>query len=144
MRIAQVTPGPEHRALAEELGRRGHAAQPFGGADAALAAFARIDEFDLVHLHVDAVRLPLVARQSTPAVVTVYDVIDPDQAQECHRRFRHVAFVAASDDLRRAMPWMHWHATIAEDDAGAYLPIYEQLRAERAAEHPPRRAATGH
>src|SRR5687768_5356160 len=130
MRIAQVTARPD-MPLAEELNRQGHAAKLFTSNDSLHAVFARIDEFDLVHLHLDAVHLPLTARQSTPAVVTIYRELDEDQIQECYRRFRHVAFVAASDDVRRSMPWLHWSATCRDGDADCYLRIYDRLCHER-------------
>lgn len=128
--------------LTEELVRRGHQVTLFATADSITSArlvpgapaalrpagrdrfahiyhvamldevYARADEFDVVHAHVDCLHFPLALRSPVPWLTTIHGRLDLEDIVACYRRFAALPFVSISNDQRRPMPWLHWRATV--------------------------------
>jgi glycosyltransferase involved in cell wall biosynthesis len=106
--------------------------------------FARIDEFDLVHFHIDCLHFPLTARSSVPAVTTLHGRLDLDEILTCYQRFRNLSFVSISDHQRQPMPWLDWAGTVHHglpldlhtpvERPGDYLAFLGRLSPEKGAE----------
>jgi glycosyltransferase involved in cell wall biosynthesis len=146
--------------LTEELVRRGHEVTLFASGDSVTSAelvpgcaralrlegktqahlpyhltmidevFARIDEFDLLHFHIDCIHFPLTARHSVPALTTLHGRLDLDDIHQCYERFKNLSFVSISDHQRAPMPWLDWAGTVHHG-----LPLDLHTPVERPGEH---------
>jgi glycosyltransferase involved in cell wall biosynthesis len=146
--------------LTEELVRRGHDVTLFASGDSLTGAelvpgcaralrldgksqahlpyhltmldevFARVDEFDLVHFHIDCIHFPLTARHSVAALTTLHGRLDLDDIHECFQHFKNLSFVSISDDQRAPMPWLDWAGTVHHG-----LPLDLHTPVERPGDH---------
>lgn len=72
----------------------------------------RIEEFDVVHFHVDGVHLPLCRHAKRPTVTTLHGRLDLPDLLPLYREYRDVPVVSISDHQREPLPWIDWRATI--------------------------------
>lgn len=138
-------------ALTEELVRRGHDVTLFASADSCTAAtlvpcaaralrledalsdavaytlieldmaYARADEFDLIHNHCDYLAFPFARRSTTPTVTTMHGRLDLPEVRRLNARFPEQPLVSISDAQREALPDANWLATVYNGiDLGAY------------------------
>ena len=72
-----------------------------------------IDEFDIVHAHIDWIHLPLLRRLGVPFVTTLHGRLDLPNIDTCvGRYFAESAFVSISDAQRGPLPSAHWVGTV--------------------------------
>lgn len=73
----------------------------------------RIDDFDIVHFHIDylhfpfSVHLPLMKH-----VTTLHGRLDIPELQEVYKQFYSIPIVSISDYQRSPIPWANWQATV--------------------------------
>ena len=129
-------------ALVEELVRRGHEVTLFATGDSETSAtlvpiveralrldpdchdymphqvlelaraFARADQFDFIHSHVDYHAFPLARFVKTPMVTTLHGRLDLLDLQELYYEFSDMPVISISNNQRRPLPHANWLATV--------------------------------
>ncbi len=118
---------------------------PAAALAASLAAIAeQAAEFDVVHLHIDWVPLPLLTRLGVPFVTTCHGRLDLPGLPDVIRRFPKAPFVSISDNQRRPLANANWVGTIYHGlprdlfrpryEAGSYLAFLGRLTSEKGPE----------
>ncbi len=76
--------------------------------------YARADEFDVIHSHLDLLTLPFVASTDVPSLLTLHGRLDIDAAQEVFPRYPAAPLVSISDAQRRPLAGsrQNWVATV--------------------------------
>jgi glycosyltransferase involved in cell wall biosynthesis len=72
----------------------------------------RVDEFDLLHCHLDYYPFSLFSRQSTPFVTTLHGRLDLPELQPVFDTFSDVPVISISNAQRRPLPQAHWLRTV--------------------------------
>jgi glycosyltransferase involved in cell wall biosynthesis len=72
----------------------------------------RIDEFDVVHSHLDYFGYPMARAGRRPVVTTLHGRLDLPDLQPLYRAFAEVPLVSISDAQRKPLPDANWAATI--------------------------------
>ncbi len=128
--------------LTEELVRRGHEVTLFASGDsrtsarlvpiveralwhdaryrdagplwaAALGRVTRhVDEFDVVHSHVEFSLYPVARLCRTPVISTLHGRLDRPELAPLYREFRDLPLVSISDAQRAPLPDVNWVATV--------------------------------
>ena len=129
-------------ALTEELARRGHDVTLFATGDSRTSArlvpivdrpiwshnqfsdptpfhvvelgqvARRIDEFDVVHSHLDYLTFPVARCAARPVVTTLHGRLDVPELEPLFREFREPAVVSISNSQRAPLPTANWVATV--------------------------------
>ena len=71
-----------------------------------------VDQFDIVHNHLDFVGFPLVRAAPCPVVTTLHNRLDFPEFGPLYREFADARLVSISDAQRRPLPWACWMRTI--------------------------------
>jgi glycosyltransferase involved in cell wall biosynthesis len=74
--------------------------------------YARAEEFDLIHNHVDYLAFPTAATCRTPTLTTTHGRLDLPEVQRVYQGFADHPLVAISDDQRSWLPAANWVATV--------------------------------
>ena len=76
--------------------------------------YARADEFDVIHSHLDLLTLPFVASTEVPTLLTLHGRLDIDAAQQVFPRYPSAPLVSISDAQRRPLAGspQNWVATV--------------------------------
>ena len=73
----------------------------------------KADEFDVLHVHIDWVHIPLLRRLGVPFLTTLHGRLDhPALGTLCRDWFAGAAFVSISDAQRSPLPNVHWAGTV--------------------------------
>jgi glycosyltransferase involved in cell wall biosynthesis len=73
---------------------------------------ANLDEFDVIHSHLDYWGFPLVRCASAPVLTTLHGRLDLPELQPLYRRFRDVPLVSISNAQREPVQWANFVATV--------------------------------
>src|SRR3954470_17952536 len=128
--------------LTEDLVRRGHDVTLFASGDSRTAAelvpivpralrldpntrdclphnmllvdevYARADEFDIIHFHVDLIHCPLFRSLAERTVTTLHGALDSPDLQPFYRKFPEMPLVSISHAQRAPMSPVNWVATV--------------------------------
>jgi glycosyltransferase involved in cell wall biosynthesis len=100
-----------------------------------------IDDFDIVHYHVDYLHFPLSRREGIPNVTTLHGRLDIPDLQPLYRRFADMPVVSISDSQREPLPWINWQGTVYHGlperqytlctDPGNYLAFLGRISPEK-------------
>jgi glycosyltransferase involved in cell wall biosynthesis len=71
-----------------------------------------LDQFDIVHNHLDFHGFPLARLAACPVVTTLHGRLDLPELQPVYREFADVPLVSISDAQRRPVAWASWVATV--------------------------------
>jgi len=74
--------------------------------------FQDLDEYDIVHFHIDYLHYPLSRASNTPHVTTLHGRLDLPELAVLYRRFRDVPLVSISDSQRQPLPRVNWQGTV--------------------------------
>jgi glycosyltransferase involved in cell wall biosynthesis len=106
---ARLVPIVEEALWRNRAGYRDFA--PFWGI--ALGKLLRmIDQFDIVHSHLDVFGLPVVRMAPCPVVTTLHGRLDLPELGPLYREFSDAPLVSISDAQRQPIPWANWAATV--------------------------------
>jgi glycosyltransferase involved in cell wall biosynthesis len=84
---------------------------------------AAAGEFDVIHVHISHLHLPVVRRLSTPAVTTMHGRLDLPELGPLFGEFSDVPLISISDAQRTPLPQANWIATLAHGlPAGHFVP----------------------
>jgi glycosyltransferase involved in cell wall biosynthesis len=118
---------------------------PMAAQAALLEAVARrASEFDVIHVHIDWLHLPLLSRLGVPFVTTTHGRQDLPGTPEVTRRFPDAPYISISDNQRVALPEARWIGTVyhglpadslrASLQGGGYLAFLGRLTVEKGPE----------
>ena len=74
--------------------------------------FARADDFDIIHFHIDYLHFPFSRRQNTPHVTTLHGRLDLPDLIPLHKTFSEIPLVSISNAQRVPLPWANWQGTV--------------------------------
>lgn len=76
--------------------------------------YARADEFDVIHSHVDIWTLPFAHRSATPTVITMHGRLDLEHLRQTLPLYPHIPLVSISNHQRTALDGidLSWAATV--------------------------------
>jgi glycosyltransferase involved in cell wall biosynthesis len=74
--------------------------------------FRQIDDFDVVHFHVDYTHFPLSRRHTHPHLTTLHGRLDIPDLVPLYDEFSDMPLVSISDAQREPLPRAHWLATV--------------------------------
>jgi glycosyltransferase involved in cell wall biosynthesis len=112
---------------------------------ALLEAVARhATEFDVIHMHIDWLHLPLLSRLGVPFLTTCHGRMDLPGFSDVVRRFPDAPFVSISDNQRLPLKAANWLGTVYHGlpadlfrpsfEPGSYLAFLGRLTAEKGPE----------
>jgi len=118
---------------------------PMAAQAALLDAVARrASEFDVIHVHIDWLHLPLLSRLGVPFVTTTHGRLDLPGFPEVALRFPDAPYVSISENQREALPEARWIGTVYHGlpanslqpafERGRYLAFLGRLTAEKGPE----------
>ena len=105
----------------------------------------RADEFDIIHVHVDQLHIPLFADIRQKCITTLHGRLDLPDFHPIHSAFPHMPRVSISDSQRLPMPpGLDWLATVhhgmppntftLHPDPGGYLAFLGRMSPEKGPE----------
>ncbi len=71
-----------------------------------------IDDFDVVHSHLDTLGFPLARQATVPVLTTLHGRLDLPELNEVFEEFCEVPLVSISDAQRRPVGWANFVATV--------------------------------
>src|SRR5947207_787636 len=74
--------------------------------------FQRLDQFDIVHFHIDYLHFPMSRRASFPHVTTLHGRLDLPDLPPVYNRFTDMPVVSISHSQRRPLPQAHCVGTV--------------------------------
>jgi len=74
--------------------------------------YRRVDEFDVLHFHIDYLHYPLMRRFSDRVVTTLHGRLDVPDVAPFYSAFPGLPLVSISNAQRRPMPPVNWVSTI--------------------------------
>lgn len=93
----------------------------------------RIDEFDIIHYHIDYFHYPLSRRSLTPHTTTLHGRLDMGDLVNLYKEFDEIPLVSISNSQRQPLPWVNWVATVHH---GLPLDLYHFHEAHRNGSEP--------
>ncbi|PYX95386.1 MAG: glycosyl transferase [Acidobacteria bacterium] len=74
--------------------------------------FARKQDFDIVHFHVDYLHYPLSRRERLVNLTTLHGRLDIPDLVPVYKVFPDMPAVSISDAQRKPLPWINWQGTV--------------------------------
>jgi glycosyltransferase involved in cell wall biosynthesis len=74
--------------------------------------FARADDFDVIHFHIDYLHFPLSRRQQTAHLTTLHGRLDGIELIPLYKRFGDAPVVSISRAQREPLPWINWRGNV--------------------------------
>jgi len=110
--------------------------------------YARADDFDLIHFHIDYIHFPTSRARNARHLTTLHGRLDAPELVPLYRTFCDVPLVSISDAQRQPLPFARWLGTVHHGlprdlyrfhgGAGSYLAFLGRLsrdkRVDRAVE----------
>jgi len=83
----------------------------------------RVDDFDVLHFHIDLLHAPLVSELAGRTLTTLHGRLDLPDLQPFYRTFPDLPLVSISNDQRRPMPPVNWVGTVHHGLPRDLLPV---------------------
>jgi glycosyltransferase involved in cell wall biosynthesis len=74
--------------------------------------FDRLDDFDIVHFHIDYLHFPLAKRHEFVRVTTLHGRLDIPELTPLYHVYHDEPVVSISDNQRRPLPHANWQGTV--------------------------------
>jgi glycosyltransferase involved in cell wall biosynthesis len=84
--------------------------------------FARADDFDVIHFHIDYLHFPFSQRQNTAHLTTLHGRLDLPDLNLLHKKFSEIPVVSISNAQRLPWAWANWQGTVYH---GLPLDLYQ-------------------
>src|SRR5580692_4787882 len=100
----------------------------------------RLDEFDVIHFHVDYLHFPLSRITGFPHITTLHGRLDLPDLVPLYRKFREMPVVSISRSQRKPLPWANWVGNVYHgvrnflslgDGRGKYLAFLGRICPEK-------------
>jgi len=72
----------------------------------------RMDQFDIIHFHVDMVHFPLFENVASRTITTLHGRLDLKDLPEVYRAWPKFPLVSISDSQRQFLPFANWAGTV--------------------------------
>ena len=82
-----------------------------------------LDQFDIVHFHIDHFQLPVMRERDTPYVTTFHGRLDLKELQPLMDAYPRAPFISISDSQRRPLKNVNWAGTILHGLPKDLLPM---------------------
>lgn len=87
--------------------------------------YAMVQEFDIIHWHVDYFHFQATRRQKFPHLTTLHGRLDLPELNPVYRYYADLPLVSISDFQRRPLPFAHWVGTVHHGmPQETYSPVY--------------------
>ncbi len=103
--------------------------------------FGAVDDFDVIHFHIDYLHYPVSSRVPVPVVTTLHGRLDLPDLVPLYRKFKNMPVVSISDAQREPLPWLQWEGTVYHGlspadytfypDGGKYLAFLGRISPEK-------------
>ncbi len=100
-----------------------------------------LDEFDVVHFHIDYMHFPLSRRHAFNHLTTLHGRLDLPDLVRLHREFADMPLVSISTAQREPMRWANWQGTVHhglpanlyrfQPEPGGYLAFLGRISPEK-------------
>jgi glycosyltransferase involved in cell wall biosynthesis len=74
--------------------------------------YARAEEFDVIHFHVDLIHYPLFRSMADRVITTLHGQLDFPELKPFYRAFAEMPLVSISQAQRKPLPRVNWLATV--------------------------------
>jgi glycosyltransferase involved in cell wall biosynthesis len=74
--------------------------------------FSELQNFDILHFHIDYLHFPLSRSVHAINVTTLHGRLDIPDLQPLYRNFSDMPVVSISDAQREPLPWINWQGTV--------------------------------
>ncbi len=74
--------------------------------------FQRVQDFDIVHFHIDYLHFPLSRREPIAQVTTLHGRLDIPDLVPLYHCFPEMPVVSISNAQREPLPWANWQGTV--------------------------------
>ncbi len=88
--------------------------------------YRRVDEFDVIHFHIDYLHFPLFRDRAAKTLTTLHGRLDLAFLPPIFREFSEMPLVSISMDQRRPMPYVNWAGCVHHGLPRDLLPYCEQ------------------
>jgi glycosyltransferase involved in cell wall biosynthesis len=85
--------------------------------------FARAEDFDLIHFHIDYLHFARSRRAQVPNISTLHGRLDIPDLAPLYKEFREMPLVSISGAQRRPLPWVNWRGTVYHGMPADSLPL---------------------
>jgi glycosyltransferase involved in cell wall biosynthesis len=104
--------------------------------------FARADDFDILHFHIDYLHFPFSQRQKQwRHITTLHGLLDMRDLKPLYKKFNKIPLVSISNAQRRPLSWANWLGTVyhglpldryrARSEPGDYLVFLGRISVEK-------------
>jgi glycosyltransferase involved in cell wall biosynthesis len=103
--------------------------------------FRCVDEFDIIHFHVDYLHFPLSRRLPITHVTTLHGRLDIPDLVPLYQEFQDMPVISISNVQREPLPWLNWQATVYHgipadtyrfrEEPGRYLAFLGRISPEK-------------
>ena len=103
--------------------------------------FKRVEEFDIIHFHIDYLHFPLSRIYSETHVTTLHGRLDMPDLVPLYRAYADMPTISISNSQREPLPWLNWQATVYHGlpidlytphfEAGSYLAFLGRISPEK-------------
>ncbi|MCC6458721.1 MAG: glycosyltransferase family 4 protein [Caldilineaceae bacterium] len=101
----------------------------------------QVDNFDIIHFHLDYLHFPLSRRYGMLNVTTLHGRLDIPDLVPLYQEFREMPLVSISNAQREPLPWVNWQGTVyhglpvdlytASAQPGEYLAFLGRISPEK-------------
>jgi glycosyltransferase involved in cell wall biosynthesis len=74
--------------------------------------FREIDNYDVIHFHIDSLHYPFCRRQPCPHLTTLHGRLDLPCLSSFYQQYSEMPVVSISNSQRKPLPWLDWQGTI--------------------------------
>lgn len=88
--------------------------------------FQQMDDFDIIHFHIDYLHFPLSRRFGIANVTTLHGRLDLPDLVPLYQEFREMPVVSISDSQRSPLHWVNWQGTVYHGLPVDLYPFHEE------------------
>ena len=88
--------------------------------------FQQLEEFDVIHSHIDYFPFSLMRRSPTPVLTTLHGRLDLPDLEPLYREFSDMPLVSISDSQRHPLPWVNWQGTVYHGLPADYETLHKE------------------
>jgi glycosyltransferase involved in cell wall biosynthesis len=88
--------------------------------------YKELENFDIIHYHIDYLHYPLSRRNYTvPHITTLHGRLDLPELQPLYNEYKEIPLISISDSQRKPLPLVNWKGTIYHGLPLSLYNIYE-------------------
>lgn len=87
--------------------------------------YRRVDDFDLIHFHIDYLHFPITRRENKPSLTTLHGRLDLHELPAIYKEYPEMPVVSISQAQRAMIPGAHWLGTVYHGLPESYYRLQE-------------------